>query len=326
MESLTLEEFRETRHDYDRLVDRTPDIDEFCSSSYWILPALDALFPTHDPWVRRGDACDGYVALAKGNHPRIGSYLQPMEASWGLSGPLVGDDLQTLIDEFAGHLERRADQWDMLFLSGVFEDSLQFQHLIRTFQPSYTVGVGPSMARHVASLKGGFEGYMERRSSKFRSNMRRARRKAEEADIDDVYLAPGLDEIEDIFERILAVEHESWKAENNSGIATGPMRKFYGEMVPMLARDGKFRVSFIRKDDQDIAYCFGGLFDSLYRGLQLSYHDDYREYSAGNLAQLAMLEGLCREGIETYDMGQAMDYKSRWADRERESIALIIRQ
>ncbi len=326
MESLTLEEFRETRHDYDRLVDRTPDIDAFCSSSYWILPALDALFPTHDPWVRRGDACDGYVALAKGNHPRIGSYLQPMEASWGLAGPLVGEDLQTLIDEFAGHLERRADEWDMLFLSGIFEDSLQFQHLIRAFQPSYTVGVGPSMARHVASLEGGFEGYMERRSSKFRSNMRRARRKADEADVDEVYLAPSVDEIEEIFDRILAVEHESWKAENNSGIATGPMRKFYGEMVPMLARDGEFRVSFIRKDDQDIAYCFGGLFGSLYRGLQLSYHDDYKEYSAGNLAQLTMLEGLCREGIATYDMGQAMDYKSRWADRERESIALIIRQ
>jgi len=67
------------------------------------------------------------------------------------------------------------------------------------------------------------------------------------------------------------------------------------------------------------------LFEHLYRGLQLSYHDDYGDLSPGNLAQLAILEGLCEEGVETYDMGQAMDYKSRWADEERESIALIVR-
>ncbi len=326
MESLTLEQFREARGEFDRLVGETPEVDRFCSSSYWVLPALDALFPTHEPWVCRGENCEGYVALAKGDHPRIGEYLQPMEASWGLAAPLIGREVRVLVDEFAAHLQRRDTGWDMLFLSGIFEDSLQFQHLVRAFQPNYAVGIGPSMARHVASLEGGYEGYMQRRSSKFRSNMRRARRKADEAGLTYEYLAPTSDEIEAVFDRILAVERKSWKAENNSGIATGPMRKFYGEMVPMLAGDGLLRVAFIRRDDRDIAYCFGGLFETLYRGLQLSYDDDCREYSAGNLAQLAMLEGLSEEGIETYDMGQAMDYKSRWADGKRESLALIVRR
>ncbi|MFB6374114.1 MAG: GNAT family N-acetyltransferase, partial [Bradymonadaceae bacterium] len=176
------------------------------------------------------------------------------------------------------------------------------------------------------SLEGGYDGYFSRRSSKFRSNMRRARKKADEEGVESVYLAPDGDEVDEVFDRILAIEQHSWKAENNSGIATGPMRKFYGQMVPMLAEDDKLRVAFVQTDDTDIAYCFGGLFEDLYRGLQLSYHDDYKDYSAGNLAQLAMLEGLGEEGIETYDMGQAMDYKSRWADEERESIALIVRK
>ncbi|MFB6351953.1 MAG: hypothetical protein ABEN55_13605, partial [Bradymonadaceae bacterium] len=145
MQTLTLEEFRNARGEYDERVGRTPEIDRFCSSSYWIFPALDALFPTHDAWIRRGENSDGFVALAKGSHPRIGEYLQPMEASWGLAGPLVGDDIETLVDEFAGHLESRTDEWDMLFLSGIFEGSLQFQHLVRAFRLDYTVGVGPSM-------------------------------------------------------------------------------------------------------------------------------------------------------------------------------------
>ena len=315
------------RQDFDRRVGETPDIDRFCSSSYWILPALDALFPNHQGWVGKSTASDGYIALAKGSHPRIGNYLQPMEASWGLAGPLVGAQVEILVDEFAAELRRQHDEWDMLFLSGIFEGSLQFQHLVRAFRLEYTVGVGPSMSRHVASLEGGFDGYFSRRSSKFRSNMRRARRKAEEAGIRTEYLTPSSETDTDaLFERILNVERNSWKAQNNSGIATGPMRDFYEQMVPMLTDDGALRVVFVELDGSDIAYCFGGLFESLYRGLQLSYHDDYRDYSAGNLAQLAMLEGLCDEEIEIYDMGQAMDYKSRWADEERESIALIVRK
>ena len=326
MHTVTLDEFRDARGEYDDLVGRTPDIDRFCSSSYWILPALDALFPTHEAWVRRGDTCDGFIALAKGSHPRIGEYLQPMEASWGLAGPIVGDEIRTLVDEFADHLKAHDDDWDMLFLSGIFEGSLQFQHLVRAFRLDYTVGVGPSMARHVASLEGGFDGYLERRSSKFRSNMRRAKRKADDRGVATTYLNPDGEEADEVFERILAVEKESWKSDDNSGIATGPMRKFYGEMVPMLAEDDLLRVAFVHVDGTDIAYCFGGLFESLYRGLQLSYHDDYGDLSPGNLAQYAILEGLCDEGVQTYDMGQAMDYKSRWADEESESIALIVRK
>ncbi|MFB6351954.1 MAG: GNAT family N-acetyltransferase, partial [Bradymonadaceae bacterium] len=137
------------------------------------------------------------------------------------------------------------------------------------------------------SLEGGYDGYFSRRSSKFRSNMRRARKKADEEGVESVYLAPDGDEVDEVFDRILAIEQHSWKAENNSGIATGPMRKFYGQMVPMLAEDDKLRVAFVQTDDTDIAYCFGGLFEDLYRGLQLSYHDDYSDLSPGNLAQQA---------------------------------------
>jgi CelD/BcsL family acetyltransferase involved in cellulose biosynthesis len=96
-------------------------------------------------------------------------------------------------------------------------------------------------------------------------------------------------------------------------------------MIPMLAEDEALRVSYVTLDGVDIAYCFGGVLGDLYRGLQLSYHDDYGDLSPGNLAQWVMLEGLADEGIATYDMGQSMDYKERWSDREETSVALIIR-
>lgn len=327
MQPLSIDELRERRESFDRRVAASPDVDPFCSSSYWILSAFHALFPNHDAWVRSAETTDGYVTLARGYHPRIGNYLQPLEASWGLANPIIGREVPTLVDEFARHANAERADWDMLFLSGLFEESAQFDALVRGFESEYTVGVGPSMGRHIASLEGGFDDWFERRSSKFRSNIRRADRSAEEAGVEREYRSEfEVGESDDVFDRILAIERNSWKAENNSGIASGPMRDFYGRMIPMLIEDDAFRAAFLSLDGTDIAYCFGGIFERRYRGLQLSYHDDYGEYSPGNLAQIAMLRGLCREGIQTYDMGQAMEYKARWSDRKQVSSALIVRQ
>lgn len=327
MQTVSIEQFESARREFDRRVERTPHVDPFCSSSYWILPAFQALFPNHDPWIRRSDQTDGWVTLAQGYHPRIGNYLQPMEASWGLASPLIGEDVEAVVQAFYRQVRLTMSDWDMLFLSGLFEETPQFESLIRQFQNEFTVGIGPSVGRNVASLEGGFEAWYGRRSSKFRSNMRRAREKAREAGASPEYIdTVEPSEADDLFERILAVERKSWKSKNRSGIATGPMRRFYGQMLPLLAEDDKLRVSFVRLDGTDIAYCFGGLFGDRYRGLQLSYDEEHAALSPGNLAQLAMLEGLCEEGIQTYDMGQAMDYKERWADEELESLALIVRK
>jgi hypothetical protein len=332
MKHVDFKTFIEQRHAYDACVRQTPSVDRFCSSSYWIVPALEALFSDHDPWIRRTDDGSGWVPLARGYHEAIGHYLQPMEASWGLASPVVGDDPQAVVGELVDEVRRAKrdgdSAWDMLFLSGVFEGSPLFEAIIRQFRREYVVGVGPTMGRHVASLEGGFEDWLENRSSKFRHNLRRARRQADEAGVDFEYHRVAGDETaswSDHLSRIRALERESWKGREGSGIATGPMYTFYRRMIPMLAEDEALRVSYVTLDGVDIAYCFGGVLGDLYRGLQLSYHDDYGDLSPGNLAQWVMLEGLADEGIATYDMGQSMDYKERWSDREETSVALIIR-
>ncbi|MFB6262686.1 MAG: GNAT family N-acetyltransferase [Bradymonadaceae bacterium] len=328
MRALSYDALLDERSEFDRLVDRTPDIDRFCSSSYWSFSAFETLFADHEAWIRRAEDVDGYVALAHGRHPHIGNYLQPFEASWGLASPFVAGRARPLIREFVREIRDPGLDWNMLFLSGLFEQSPQFRELVRRLRPDYELGIGPQMARNVASLEGGFEDYLARRSSKFRSNLRRSRRRAEEAGLETEYRCDleAAEAVESVFERILDVERHSWKADQGTGILDSPMRDFYERMVPMLGGDGALRVSFVVDGGTDVAYCFGGVTGDLYRGLQLSYHDEYADYSPGNLAQITMIEGLCREGIETYDMGQAMEYKERWAEAERESLALIVRR
>ena len=96
-------------------------------------------------------------------------------------------------------------------------------------------------------------------------------------------------------------------------------------MVPRLAQGDGLRMLFAIHGGEDVAYVFGGVFRGVYRGLQMSFDVECREMSLGNLVQYAMVQRLCEEGVEIYDLGSDLDYKRRWAEELHETVALIVR-
>lgn len=328
MRQLNTQQFRSTIDSFDAQVARTMDIDRFCSASCWILPAFETLSAEHELWAWKATQTDGFVALCKGEHPRVGRYLQPLEASWGLASPIVGADAAAVTREFVAQAREIADSWDILFLTGISEDSQQFEALVCGFQADHFMGIGPSMGRQYATIEGGLEGYLSRRSSKFRANIRRELRGAQQIGVEFEYRNQFEDEADcaQAFERIIDVEHRSWKGRDGAGITHGRMHQFYRSMLPRLAEKGALRIIFATLDGVDIAYGFGGIFQNTYRGLQMSFDQEYRDISPGNLAQIEMIRGLANDGIEVYDMGQSMDYKSSWTDAEFETVAVIVRR
>ncbi len=326
MRELTVEELNQRAKEFDTAVCQTPDIDHFCSSSFWILPAWRAFLPDHRLWAHESE--HGFVALGIGTDRSLGTYAHPLEASWALASPFVGPDSASLTRQFASFCRRTSVNWDILFLSGISPESKAFQELIRGFRGHFSLGLGPSSIRRVASLEGGIEGFLQRRSSKFRASLRRTRRRGEDAGIEVDYIdeANAEEAASDLFDRALAVEHKSWKADADTGIIDGPMKTFYRHMLPRLAQRGALRFLFLNLDGEDIAYCFGAVFNDGFRGLQMSYVDDFADHSPGSLAQLRMIEELCDEGVTTYDLGSDMDYKRRWAEQGMETLAVIVRR
>jgi hypothetical protein len=323
MDSLTIYQLRNRSQAHFGAVGDTDGIDRFCSSLDWILPAHEAFIPDHPLYLRESE--HGFVTLARGFNPRIGRYLQPLEASWCLACPIVGSNPAELVKEFAEEFRLRDDEWDLLYLSGIPQGSVIFRELVRQFHASHRIGLGHKTRRYVASLEGGSEGFLSRRSSKFRANLRRSRRLADDEGVTYDYLDDITEEgALDVYQRILAVEERSWKGKNGTGILDGGMNDFYRIMLPRLARRDALRVLFASSGGDDIAYVFGGLLDGSYRGLQLSYDEDYRKLSPGNLVQLAIIEHLCEEGIESYDLGSELDYKARWAESRLETITMWV--
>lgn len=306
---------------YDALVARADLVDRYCSSSYWILPALAAFHEDAEPLILAGSQGYAPLAISDVSWGRIGS---PLEASWGLAAPLVSEDPPALAAEIWPALYD--EPWRALVLTGLDQHDPALRTLAGlALSSGLEAGIGPASTRMVASLEGGLDGFLARRSGRFRRALLREQRRASAITIED---ANAHDEptAAALYERILAVERLSWKGRDEVGIQSGSMRVFYGAAMPRLARRGALRVAFARKDERDVGYILGGVLADTYRGLQLSYHADHADLAIGKLLQLHTITQLCEAGVNHYDLGMAMPYKTRWAEQAIETVGLVIRR
>ena len=307
--------------DFDREIARTPDIDRFCSSSAWVLAAASALMPPRAPFSFRGT--HGYFAAARGVHPAGFPYIEPIELAWGLASPLAGHDSEALAQEIVPLLAQRRD-WQLAILAGMTGDGPQRRALERALPRRWERRRGTPTIRHVASLDGGVDGFLSRRSRELRKSLRKSLRAANDAGItfDSVRATPA--EAAALYDRIQAVEQRSWKAQENVGISQGPMRAFYGAMLPRLCQLGQQRTMFARLGEQDVGYILGAVAGGEYRGLQFSYDDEHAQFGLGGLLQYHQVVELCADGIGRYDLGTEMDYKRRWAEDIMETEMLVL--
>ena len=307
--------------DFDREVAATPEIDRFCSTSAWGLSASSALMPPRTPYSFRGR--HGYLAAMRGVHSAGFAYIEPLELAWGLASPLIGRDGAALAGEVAAFLAMRHD-WQLAIFAGLTANGPQRRALDAEVPAAWELRRGTPTVRHVASLDGGVDGFLSRRSRELRKTLRRSLRASAAAGVtfEDVRAGPG--DAEALYARIQAVEAHSWKAGEGVGISIGPMRAFYAAMLPRLCALGQQRTIFARAGDRDVGYILGAVFAGEYRGLQFSYADEMSALGVGGLLQYHQVVALCADGVERYDLGTEMDYKRRWAEETMETEMLVI--
>jgi len=324
MHALTREQLAAQAARFDAAVVATAGIDHFCSSSDWILPADSALMPPREPWLMRGDE-DGYIALARGEHDGGWSYLQPLEAAWGLACPFVAANPAPLAAGLVAMLADRQGEWDLLFLSGMAQGTPIFRAVVGRLSRHYVLRIGTPSRRHQASLAGGIDGFLSRRTRNLRRSLSRAQRGASDAGITIESAHASDPAVADAaYSRILDVESRSWKGREGVGIDRGDMCEFYRLMNRRLVARGAQRLFFARHQGRDIGYILGGVLGDTYRGLQFSFDDRYRASSLGALMQMRQIEELCAEGYGTYDLGTDIAYKERWGDHTLDTVLLIV--
>jgi hypothetical protein len=307
--------------DFDREVAQTPAIDRFCSASAWVLAATAALMPPRAPFSFKGE--HGYLAAMRGVHPAGFPYIEPMELAWGLAAPLIGRDAAALVEEVVPLLAARRD-WQLAIFAGLTVAGPQRRALDATLPQRWERRRGQPTVRHVASLEGGVDGFLSRRSRELRKSLRKSLRAANAAGMtfESVRIAEA--QANALYDRIQAVEVNSWKSREGVGIGQGPMRAFYAAMLPRLCRLGQQRTIFARLGDRDVGYVLGAVMGGEYRGLQFSYDADHAQLGIGGLLQYQQVVELCAEGVTRYDLGTEMDYKRRWAEEIMETEMLVL--
>ena len=313
MDWLTLQDLDARAAEYDEAVATGLALDRFCSSSFWILPAARHLFPGALP--RIATANGAYAVLA-----RSSSWLHPLEATWGLCCPLVGED-DAAVELFLESLERESE-WSAALATGLDESSPLWKKLGRALARRYGVERGPTTRRYVAHLEDGLDGFLVRRPSGLRKNLEKAHRRAERSGLTFEVRDRG----DASFERILSVERRSWKGLHGVGIDREPMRSFYRDMNRRLLDRGRRRLMFARLEGEDVAYIFGGLFSDTFRGLQFSFDSRFSSLSLGNLCQLEEIRRLVESGVRRYDLGSEVRYKQKWGEEVVETAALVARR
>lgn len=312
MQRLDRAEFEASSADFDRAVAADPAIDGFCSQSAWILAFHDAF--RAGATLRAAREGDSFVVLDAVDEPSLGVVLEPLESMWGFASPLIGegsvDLLRRLLEDPAQGFERTP-----LLLTGLSTLRPRFEKLIGILDAHFALRPLARTIRFQASLEGGFEGWLARRGVRFRRNLRAARKRTREAGVrfeSASPVTPGATSA--LYERVLAIERHSWKTRTGSGVERGPMREFYARMLPRLAARSALRLLFATHDGVDVGYLYGGVANRSFRGLQFSFHEGVRELGLGNALQAEMLERICAEGIEIYDLGSQSAYKRHWAE------------
>ncbi len=310
MKWLSLEQLIERGEEFDHMVGLTPAIDRFCSTLAWTVPAARAMMVEPQPLITQSE--HGFVSMMSlpvANGLRLAA---PLEIGWGLAAPFAGSNPRALVRQLGRMWAERTREIDGLLVSGIPSTGAWIGPLMKRFVDTERIGLGETCVRRMASLSGGMDGFMSRRSSKFRANLRRAERAGAHEGL--VYEYHSQDLTGHLFERILEIERDSWKGRAGEGFDQPPSDEFYKRMAIRLAEGGRLRVIMITRDGVDLAFVLGGVFQSVYRGLQMSFREGHRQLGLGNLGQLEMIRRMISEGIDTYDLGTEMPYKLSWAE------------
>lgn len=299
---------------WNRLAHAVEHGDPLCCRTEWQLSAFETMHPGFVPDLVVAD--DALLAFAWARSPRFGRMLVPFEASWLFGCPLLGPGAVDLLTQRLDEL-RRAGVRPSVLVAGLAPDGATLRALESALARSHDCFADEPRVQCIASLDGGIDGFLARRSSLFRRRNRQAWRRARELGVAFARCAPG-DPVaaRAVYARMCAVEARSWKGLGDCGMTSGPSLPFYGRMLERLAVGGHARVVFAVHEGRDVGFIFGGYAGGVYRGQQFSYDEDWAPRSLGNVLQLEQIAWLAEEGARRYDLGPLMDYKLRWSEAQ----------
>jgi CelD/BcsL family acetyltransferase involved in cellulose biosynthesis len=165
-------------------------------------------------------------------------------------------------------------------------------------------------------------------SSRRRSDLRRARRRAEESGrIETEVLAPSPDEVDGLLRVAFDVEAASWKGAAGSALLHDRMRRpFFESWAARAATRGELRIAFMRIGGTPAAMQLACARGNAYWTLKIGYDERFARASPGVLLFVETLRWAAQSGLERYELlGHPEEWTRVWgAKTERPTIRVVV--
>lgn len=311
-------DLRKRKAEHARAALNTPGVCHFCSGPDWQLPSLDHLFRMSQNFlVAERNGC--WITLGENND---GSGLLPFEPLWGFASPVVGppDEAVDLFYEAVTEYRSYQERASIVVLMGLNEDGELLATLRERFEDSNEVFESRGTGVMIIDLEDGLDEWLDRRSKKFRRSLHAAEKHAEGVEIIDV----SHEDPQRLYDRMLDIQKATYKWKGNEDIFQDESyAHFYFDVLLAMHADGSLRLLIAQRDGVDLAHIFGAVVGTTYRGLQMSYRDEYRSLGLGNYLQWENMQRRAEEGVTCYNLGMPAPYKERWADYEEEHVNFV---
>lgn len=226
-----------------------------------------------------------------------------------------------------GLISRLAQLKRPMFLGRLPADSPTIDALRKAFQGRGVTVFRPQAGCPVITLDASWKTPEQKLSSRRRSDLRRALRRAQDlGEVRFEVLTPNLEEVDALFDRAVAVEAKSWKGDAGTALAKDPLREgFYRAYVREACRLGTLRLAFMHIGEQVAGMQIAIQSSGALWLLKVGYDAEFARCSPGMLMIAETIRYSAEQGLRSYEfLGKAEDWTRVWTEHERATVSVCI--
>lgn len=223
-------------------------------------------------------------------------------------------------------LSRQIKSWDIFSINNISVGT-EFDSIWSKFKHNgcYRTSTTPGNSPPYLTISGNWEDYLGGKSTNFRYNLRRKRRKLEACGDVEIEFVTSDEDFVRVYEQICKIEKHSWKATEGSAITSRAWESdFYGNILPPLLANGQAIVTLLRVSGKAVAHDISAVGGKTAYCLKTSFDDSYSAESPGMVLRTELLSRLFDQRLTEYDfLGAGESYKLGWSSGVRDTFDAI---
>ena len=164
-------------------------------------------------------------------------------------------------------------------------------------------------------------------TSRRRSDLRRARKRAEETGpVTCEVTTPQPAELDRLLDEAWAIEARSWKGAAGTAVAQDAERApFYRQYARRACEQGQLRLCWLRFGDTTVAMQYAIEAYGRFWLFKVGYDEQFARCSPGNLMICETLRYAAERGLASYEfLGQSADWTRVWTEQEHASLSVRV--